>query len=810
MGGTIPMLTQALARSLDDATGTHALVYGFNTTGAFAGALAAGFWIVPALGLAGALVAMAVVNLAAGAIFVALGRRASAAPPLPPPEADVRVEGFAAFAGAAFLTGFAMMTLQTVLIRMGGLSFGSSEFTFAMVVAVFVLCIALGSFAVSWLPRIPPGLVVVAFWAMVILLVLLYQPLQDSPYWAHRLRVRFSDLPSSFYPYHAAGFAGVLAVIGLPVALSGAALPLFFHHLRREVGQLGDVAGRLYSWNTLGSVVGALLGGYALLFWLDLHHVFRLGIAALAVAGALITVRVLGLGRLGVAVSLAAFLAAVASLPAWSPNRLASGLFRKRLPLEQTFAGPEALFASLISKHRIPFYDDDPNTSVAVFGSPPDAIIVNGKSDSSLAGDRTTTCLAALVPALLAERTERAFVVGYGTGVTAGELAVLPPMREVLVAEISTGVMEAAPLFDYGNQQASTLETLRIVRGDAFRALLRSQGRFDVITSEPSNPWVTGVEMLYSREFLEAARDHLAPGGVFGQWFHTYETDDATVALVLRTYASVFDHVAVWHLTGYDHLLLGVRDAESALDIERIVTRAGTPAFAAGLRRCKIESPPALFAHELLPLGVLHAAIPPGELHTLHHPRLSHLAARAFFTGGVGQLPATATPEATEIGLRNSLIQRYAAFLGGPISDSTHAKIVGETCKYLPRQCVTLLAHWQHEMPDSPLREKLQAEILTQPHFAGMTREQTVDPVARLYGDGPIATDGAADPVQAAIEASELYRAHFHHAIPFSREALAAAWDRCESDAERSDRCRAARAQVEQELGTLSSQRFEP
>ena len=92
MGGTIPMLTQALARSLDDATRTHALVYGFNTTGAFAGALAAGFWIVPSLGLAGALVAMAVVNLAAGAIFVALGLRASAAPPLPPPEAAGRVE----------------------------------------------------------------------------------------------------------------------------------------------------------------------------------------------------------------------------------------------------------------------------------------------------------------------------------------------------------------------------------------------------------------------------------------------------------------------------------------------------------------------------------------------------------------------------------------------------------------------------------------------------------------------------------------------------------------------------------------------
>jgi SAM-dependent methyltransferase len=413
------------------------------------------------------------------------------------------------------------------------------------------------------------------------------------------------------------------------------------------------------------------------------------------------------------------------------------------------------------------------------------------------------------VPVLLAERAERAFVVGYGTGVTAGEVAAVPSMREVIVAEISPAVMEAAPLFDYGNQQASKRENIRIVHGDALRSLMRSEGRFDVITSEPSNPWVTGVEMLYSREFLEAARDHLAPGGVFGQWFHTYETDDAVVALVLRTYAAVFDHVAVWHMKGYDYLLLGMRDAESALDIERIATRAGGPAFAAGLRRCQVESLPALLAHEVLPLGVLPAALPLGEIHTLHHPRLGHLAARAFFAGGRGHLPVTANPEATEIGLRNSLIRRYADFFGGTLSERTRARIVAETCKHRPRQCVTVLAHWQHEVPDSPLREELQAEILAQPHVARSMDMRVVGPIARLYGDGPVATD-VTDPLEAAMEVSHLFSVHYHHAAPFSREALAAAWARCEADAEHLDRCRAARAEVERGLGTIASSAFAP
>ena len=814
MGGTIPMLTQALARSLDDATGIHARVYGFNTIGAFAGALAAGYWLVPSLGLEGALVAMAVVNLGAGAAFLALGLRAVVAPPLPPPEASRRVEGLAAFALAAFLVGFAMMTLQTVLIRMGGLAFGSSEFTFAMVVAVFVLCIALGSLAVSVLPSIPPRLVVVDRWATVILLLLLYGPLQNSPYWVHALRVLFRDLPAGFYPYHVAGFVGVLAVIGLPVALSGAVLPLFFHHLRREFGQLGDVAGRLYSWNTLGSVLGALLGGYALLQWLDLHHVFRLAIAALAVAAALVTLRVLDARRFAVGLSLVAFLGAIASLPAWSPGRLAAGLFRTRLPTPQTFAGPDVFFANYRTDQPLVFYDDDPNTSVAVFELPNRdglnrEIVVNGKSDSSLVVDYMTTGLIGLLPALLAERNERAFVIGYGTGVTASELALLPFMREVVVAEISRGVIDAAPLFDYGNQSASTRETIRVVHGDAYRTLLRSQGRFDVIASEPSNPWVTGVEMLYSREFLEAARDRLASGGVFGQWFHTYNTDDATMRLVLRTYAAVFDHVAVWYLKGFDLLLLGFRDGEAALDVERLARRAASPAFEPGLRRCTIRSLPALLAHELLPLDVLQAALPSGDLHTLQHPRLGHVAARAFFTGGRGEPPATANPEATRIGWRNSLIQRYAALLGGSLSETARAQIVGETCKHRPRECVTLLAHWRHEVPDSRVRDRLVDEILEQPYLARTTNMPLVDTITRLYRDGPVDGD-AADPLQAAMEVTYLFLTHHHHAAPFSRRALESAWARCEASAERRDQCRAARIEVERSLGTIAPTPFHP
>ena len=232
-----------------------------------------------------------------------------------------------------------MMCIQTTLNRIGALSLGASHFTFAMVVAVFVLCIALGSFAVSALRSIPPLLIVGSQWLLVGLLALLYFELENAPYYAHVVRSLFASLPASFYPYHFFVFLGMLVVLLVPIGLSGALLPLVFHHLRNEMGELGGVAGRLYAWNTLGSLLGALLGGYALLFFVDLHHVFAIALGALVVGAGILSVLVLRLPVLAAALATAAALGACLVLPDWEPLRMSSGLFRQRTALPQTFAG---------------------------------------------------------------------------------------------------------------------------------------------------------------------------------------------------------------------------------------------------------------------------------------------------------------------------------------------------------------------------------------------------------------------------------------------------------------------------------------
>ncbi len=823
MGGTIPILTQALARGVEDATRLHALVYATNTAGAFAGSLAAGFWLVPELGLVAVLRVAGGLNLAAGAAYAALDRAGSPVavpgglpagdePAGRPPLASGSLRGGSAalpgggppargsevarLCAIALLCGFAMMSVQAVLNRVGALAFGSSQFTFAMVVAVFVLAIALGSFAVSALPRVPAAALAASLWALVLLLTALYLRLDAAPYWAHRLRILFRDDPAAFGPYHAGAFLFLLGVLVLPVAISGATLPLLFHRLRRGAGALGDAAGRLYAWNTAGALLGALLGGYALLFWLDLHHVFRIALAALAAAAVLASASAGAprwLRRAALAAGVAA-LAAIAALPAWAPERLASGLFRVRQPLPGSRAGPAAFFAGF-SRGELRFYDDDPIASVALIAPRPGAlaVVTNGKPDSAVPADRVTTCLAALIPAVLAERAERAFVIGYATGVTAGELAALDDVREVQVAEISPAIARAAPRFDFANRGASQSPKVRIVAGDAYRTLQRASGRFDLIVSEPSNPWVAGVEMLYSREFLEAARARLAPGGVHAQWFHTYEADAASVATILRTYDAVFEHAAVWYKLGLDLLLIGMPDPSPALDLERIARRVREPDVAAGLRRCGVRGLPAFLAHELLPMGVLHATPLDAEIHTLLHPRLSALAARAFFAGSEAVLPATAGPAAAAVGAQSSLVRRLAARRGGRLRSVDRERVVRETCAHRPSQCVALLAEWVRDAPSSGRLERILRWIRGNPILSRTTSLDLLEPLAGFHradgAEGPL-------PVESAQRSAELFARHYHHAAPFPRSALERLWRRCEADAAQAHRCAEARAQA--------------
>ena len=381
--------------------------------------------------------------------------------------------------------------------------------------------------------------------------------------------------------------------------------------------------------------------------------------------------------------------------------------------------------------------------------------------------------LTGLVPALLAERAAHVFVIGLGTGVTLGVLANLEEVEDVTVAEISRGVVEAAPFFDFANSSVSQSPKVQVVQSDAYRALLKSDRSYDLIISEPSSLWVTGVELIYSREFLEEVRDRLAPDGVYCQWVHLYETNSEAIELVLKTYAAVFDHVAVWSTNSYDRLIIGFRDPRAATDLERLERRMQRADFRAGFARLAIADLPDLLVHETLPLGVVNAAALVGPIHSLYAPKLAFEAGRGFFVGHQGSLPFTGYGDAAEAGAANSLLRRYVAARDGGGREAVLQRAAQRACAQELPGCAALAAS------SADLRPKLEEE-----RGVRFTRR-----LSELSGD--LSENGAGRiPLEEALEMNRLYVSEYAHAAPFDPERLVQLWRRCGQDVAAHEECR--------------------
>ena len=298
MGATIPFLTRGLSRDLAEATRVHALVYAVNTAGAFLGALLAGFYLIPTYGLPATMVKASFLNLGAFIFFLLV-------PKLLRP-AELQVEPEKIIAGAvpepspvlprfpalilyaiAFLSGFYVMSLENVLIRITNLSLGSSSYSFSIIVAVFILSIAVGSFVIGGLKHISRWLLYLNQLLIAISLLLIFISLDQWPYWAHLARISFQSNTTGFWGYYAYVFLGLTSLLILPIGLMGATVPIIFHELKRDLPNVGRHSGMLLSWNTAGNLFGSLIGGIVLYYFLNNQSVFLTAVSLAAISACL-------------------------------------------------------------------------------------------------------------------------------------------------------------------------------------------------------------------------------------------------------------------------------------------------------------------------------------------------------------------------------------------------------------------------------------------------------------------------------------------------------------------------------------------
>src|SRR6185503_16163808 len=193
-----------------------------------------------------------------------------------------------------------------------------------------------------------------------------------------------------------------------------------------------------------------------------------------------------------------------------------------------------------------------------------------GKVDASNGGDMLTQRLLGLLPILLHGHARDICIIGLGSGVTVGSALAPGTVRRADVVEISPEVVEASRFFDRESGSALTRPGVRLIVGDGRSHLLLTPQRYDVIVSEPSNPWMSGVAALFTREFFEAARSRLNPDGLICQWAHTYDISPQDLQSIVATFASVFPQGTMWLVGEGDLLLVGAAGGSITARLDHI------------------------------------------------------------------------------------------------------------------------------------------------------------------------------------------------------------------------------------------------
>jgi spermidine synthase len=487
---------------------------------------------------------------------------------------------------AAAIVGFAFFLMELVAPRMLGPLLGGTVFTFGLVLAVALAGVGIGGLLYGQKPRSP------RLSALAITCVL--EALAFAIPLALGDRVAFLAL--RLRPLHDFGFDGYVAVavlitsiMLLPAAIvSGYQFPLLIGLLGSGGERVGRDVGRVYAANTIGSVAGALAGGFFLMQALSAPGCWRLVIVLLAASGlamaaydfvkrkkAKMAILALVFGSL----ALGCGLTALGPTPVWRHGGLGAG----RASIAQ-YATPNLRKGQEnLQRSSLIFERDGRETSVALATDEQIILYVSGKADGSSRVDSATQVGSGLLTALRHPAPKRVLVVGLATGCTAGWLAQIPSVERVDVLEIEPLMLDVARLFSPVNENALDNPKVHVIVEDAREHLLTTRQQYDIIVSEPSNPYRAGVATLYTQELYQAVRQRLAPQGIFAQWVQAYEVDVAALRIAFGTVTSVFPHTELWELSDGDLLMLSSQE-KLPWNLGELQARTSSEPFRRGLR----------------------------------------------------------------------------------------------------------------------------------------------------------------------------------------------------------------------------------
>ena len=639
MGGTLPMTARAITAAADSNRRGLAFAYASNTLGAVLGVLLTTFWLLAELGNFGTLCVAVAANLAAagGAWWM---RRAptdaAGARDEPSPEsASAAAPPFTVYA-AAFLVGCVFFLMELSWFRTLSPLLGGTTFTFGAILACALLGIGVGGALYPWVFGARRPTWAALGWTSALQAAGLAAPLIAGD----ALALWTNDLLTAreaAFPHLVLVWLQVSFVVVFPASvLSGVQFPVLIALLGEGERGVGRHVGGVIAWNTCGGIVGSLLGGLGAMPLLSALGVWKLSLAALvalSLAAFFLGSRASLLRRPAVAV--VALVIAVAPLYAFAVRGPTAvwlhsgiGVLRSGAPQSSDLNAREAWRRDM--RRTIVWESDGVEASLALRRNNGDAFVVNGKVDGHAIGDAGTQMWLGLLGAILHPDPKTAVVVGLGTGESAGWLADVPSIERVDVIELEPAVDRVAEVCRALNRDVMHHESVRRIYNDAREVLRTTPEQYDVIVSEPSNPYRVGVANLFTREFYASARARLKPGGLFVQWLQIYEIDERSIRCAVATMRSEFSHVEAWHSTPSDLLFVCSDDAPIASG-DALAKRVATEPYRSALRWAWRASDLGAFAcRRLAGVRTLDAFAAGGEINTDNRNVLEYGFARAL------------------------------------------------------------------------------------------------------------------------------------------------------------------------------------
>lgn len=615
MGGTLPLLCRYLVRHLGIATREIAYLYGINTAGAVLGTVAAGFLLVPEIGLRWSMHIAAVTNLAVGLAALAVSRgehpysgpgpaaskpRRDVSPALGMDARDLRLALATMFFSGLFSLGYEVVWTRILLLYLG-----STTYTFSTMLTTFLTGIAAGSFVVGAVaskikrPLLLLALAEIAIGASIFLTAPALWKVS-----AVMEATSFKALP--WATYNLARFGLCFAVMVLPTLLMGATFPLATQVVLRSHDRVGRSVGDVYSINTLGAILGSLLAGLVLLPGIGPTKTFASLSMGNMILGAVV---LLSGGR-----------------PAWRRWAVAAVapaavLIVVHTPLTDLMR--RTVVERMSSEGNILFEGDGLESHVATTEGPFGYryLWINGDVVAASPGSVSGHSTLGHLPMLFAEEGRSVLVVGLGTGIGAGSASLYGP-EEMDLTEISPLVVENGTYFRVDNHDVTERPGARVIVDDARNFIQLTEKTYDVITAEPLHPWKMGTANLYTVEYYRSCRDLMNPGGVVVQWMPLYGPSLGDIQDIIRTFTEVFPEASFWAF-GYDAAVLG-HISPFGLNLVEIERRLETPGVLEDLERTNITGLLDLVNHLVMGPEELSEFCARGRIMSDWHPHIEY------------------------------------------------------------------------------------------------------------------------------------------------------------------------------------------